>query len=888
MDYCDYLTFMRVWLTTVLVFQSFTMATAERLPVTGSDFNDVARSARRGDTLVLSAGVHRGTFTLPAGIALDGMGAILEGDSGMSAVLVLEGSNDVRDLTVRADPADSPAVGIRILKGPANLRGVHVRGFRRYGIRAGENGGTFVDGSVEDCGEDGFSAAGSRWTIQRSRFARNGDDGVDLFKNTSSIIASCLFDRNGDAAVELGVCRDVRLIGNTTLGHRVTCSARLGDLPSRFSNNSIADSSFLEKRGDMPVSDWAELERRYPNAGNGPLDVEAGKTPEPAPVEVNIVVQEPASPAGTAAAFVPPKFAGRLRERVTANLSYGGLQASDLAMKTALPGDTFISPLLRKVFDDPLNLSDWLETRSADGARDLSERYRAYAADLGMEGISEADTFDLSTRNPESFGQSLIDAWKTVDAAYWKSFDGIDSPTEFARGLRDDLEAQYAEEAQLGLPLMEDFLFDIEMDIKLRDILRDAARVDSGALFQSAENLMALVRPAEAAAKELKSRLTAKQLSKPILHRRETPWGPLVIAGVGDDRHETVTGFLIDLGGNDRYEIPEDRPARLIIDLSGNDQYIGAAAKGVEGLSAVCDSEGDDRYEGPARSLGAGLLGCGVLIDRDGDDHYDAGRYSQGFGFFGVGWLEDGGGDDVYRIPGYGQGMGAVWGLGVISDASGNDRYEILPVNNDPIRNPARTTSMGQGLGEGLRPRGAGGIGVIWDGGGRDEYLADLFAQGVGYWYGFGALIDVGEANDQYTGYHYTQGAGIHLSVGALYDGGGADRYQAWYVSQGCGHDVSLGAVFDIGGDDIYSAFGLAQGAGSVNGIGLLCDFSGRDAYMGTARMTGQGDAWYHARLREYGSLGLFFDLGGEDFYASGSLNRSIWTKGEYGLGVDE
>ncbi len=242
----------------------------------------------------------------------------------------------------------------------------------------------------------------------------------------------------------------------------------------------------------------------------------------------------------------------------------------------------------------------------------------------------------------------------------------------------------------------------------------------------------------------------------------------------------------------------------------------------------------------------------------------------------------------MYRASEYAQAFGGVRGLGILSDAAGNDRYEILPVNSDGIRDPSRTTSMGQGIGSGLRPQAAGGIGLLWDGGGRDEYHADLFAQGVGYWYAVGALVDIGGGNDNYTAYHYVQGAGIHLSVGALYDDGGSDRYMAWYVAQGCGHDLSVGALYDESGNDIYASYGLSQGAGSTNGLGLLCDGGGRDAYMGVARMSGEGDAWYQARLREFGSLGFLIDLGGDDYYATGAFNRSVWFKGEHGLGVDE
>ena len=821
---------------------------------------------------------------MPSGVSLDGNGATVEAAPESGPALVLEGSNRVQNLNVlgngRAD------VGVRVIRGPAVFKRVFVREFRRYGIRAGNGEGTFAEGTIEDCGEDGLSAAGGRWTIQRSRFARNGDDGVDLFRTNSTIISSCVFDRNADAAVEVALSRDVRLIGNFSRGHRVTCAARLGDLPARFSNNHLADRAFLEKRGDTPVADGPGLERRT-DKSNIIVKDDSVDTPPFIPVEVQ-VVQAPAAggAASAASAAAAVEMAERVRTSASNRLAYAGLQPSDVCLKGQLGADTNITPLLRRVFDDPFFLGTWLALRASEGETPVSARYRQYARDLGVAGLEAVDTPVLSPESPKALAESVMQAWEKIDETYQQAFAAFDSPSRTA--LLSELQAQYAEEAELGLPLVEDYYFDVEIDQSLRERLSRASRVDTYPLFQSGERMWAFLGAMPAALEALKKQLPAKQASAPVVFRRQTPWGPLVIAGTGDDAHDSVTGFFFDLGGDDRYTALDGDGPVVIVDLAGNDSYSGAIASGIGRLSVVLDVDGRDRYESGSRTQGSGLLGIGFLIDAAGDDEYGASRYSQGFGFYGAGWLRDGGGDDVYRVSGYGQGFGGVRGLGVVDDAGGNDRYEILPVSNDPIRDPSRTTSMGQGIGVGLRPHGAGGIGILWDGGGRDVYLADLFGQGVGYWYAFGALIDAGEGNDQYTAYHYVQGAGIHLSVGALYDGGGADRYQAWYVAQGCGHDASIGALYESGGNDIYSSYGLSQGTGSINGVGLLADAGGRDAYMGVKGMSGQGEAWYHSRLREYGSVGMLLDLGGDDFYATGTFSHAVWFKGDHGLGVDE
>ncbi|UCD94661.1 MAG: HEAT repeat domain-containing protein, partial [Candidatus Zixiibacteriota bacterium] len=189
-----------------------------------------------------------------------------------------------------------------------------------------------------------------------------------------------------------------------------------------------------------------------------------------------------------------------------------------------------------------------------------------------------------------------------------------------------------------------------------------------------------------------------------------------------------------------------------------------------------------------------------------------------------------------------------------------------------------------QGFAYGFRPYTSGGIGAIVDFGGNDTYVSDIYGQGSSYWWSLGVLFDDG-GSDQYISYQYAQGAGIHMSLGLLLDQDGDDFYRGKGLMQGCGHDYGCGMIVDRHGNDIYKAYDLSQAAGSANGIGILIDDRGDDAYFVMRAQNTQG---YGNPRRDFGSIGMFMDLEGEDRYVGNGADKSIWkTDSRWGGGMD-
>ncbi len=369
----------------------------------------------------------------------------------------------------------------------------------------------------------------------------------------------------------------------------------------------------------------------------------------------------------------------------------------------------------------------------------------------------------------------------------------------------------------------------------------------------------------------------------------------IAIGGPGKNIYTGDFDFIIDMGGDDVYNINRPTPSRqgepplqggefsCIIDMSGNDFYTTssdfALAGGLFSSSFIFDKEGDDIYESKgAGNLGAAIGGLGLLYDEKGNDVYKGISFSIGAGCFGVGLLVDREGNDFYIANSYSQGFGMTQGVGAIVDNKGNDSYLIDSRSLDIGRYNDHYVSMCQGYGLGLRPFYAGGIGLIIEGEGNDIYNTDIFGQGGAYWYSLGAIVDKG-GHDKYNGYQYSQGAGIHLAVGLLKDYDGWDFYQSNGVSQGCGHDFGYGMLWDVKGNDNYSAYSLSQGAGNADGIGILIDESGTDGYLNKFPANTRG---YGNPRREYGSIGVFLDASGEDYYSqpgydSTLINSSYW-----------
>jgi hypothetical protein len=374
----------------------------------------------------------------------------------------------------------------------------------------------------------------------------------------------------------------------------------------------------------------------------------------------------------------------------------------------------------------------------------------------------------------------------------------------------------------------------------------------------------------------------------------------IAIGGPGKNIYTGDFDFIIDMGGDDIYNIDKHTPSRqgepplsrgelnaggfsCIIDLAGNDFYTTssdfALAGGLFSSSFIFDKEGDDIYESKgAGNLGAAIGGLGLLYDEKGNDTYKGISFSIGAGCFGVGLLVDREGNDFYIANSYSQGFGFTEGIGAIVDNKGNDSYLVDSRSLDIGRYNDHYVSMCQGYGLGLRPFYAGGIGLIIEGAGNDIYNTDIFGQGGAYWYSLGAIVDK-SGHDKYNGYQYSQGSGIHLAVGLLKDYDGWDQYQSNGVSQGCGHDFGYGMLWDVKGNDNYSAYSLSQGAGNADGIGILIDESGTDGYLNKYPSNTRG---YGNARREFGSLGIFLDASGEDYYSqpgydSTLINSSTW-----------
>jgi hypothetical protein len=336
--------------------------------------------------------------------------------------------------------------------------------------------------------------------------------------------------------------------------------------------------------------------------------------------------------------------------------------------------------------------------------------------------------------------------------------------------------------------------------------------------------------------------------------RFESAIGVVVIGTRGDDDHAADAALIIDPGGNDTYtRAPAVGGAvSIIIDLAGNDRYRGADVV-VHGLSVLIDFVGNDRYEMTGSGLGAAIAGASVLLDFAGDDVYQTGVFAQGAAAFGLGAVIDFDGNDRYQLRAGGQGFGMAGGIGLLWDRAGNDSYTAAGMSDTFDRGGG--ISLAQGAATGYRTGIGGGIGLLRDDAGDDTYSAEMFAQGVGYYYGVGLLWDRG-GNDQYRAVRYAQGSGVHEAIGVLHDEAGNDRYTASVgVAQGMGLDLALGVLYDGAGDDRYGGDVLVQGAATANGIGIVIDRGGADQWQTGADRRAWGRAEWFRGLPTLGFL---------------------------------
>ncbi len=336
----------------------------------------------------------------------------------------------------------------------------------------------------------------------------------------------------------------------------------------------------------------------------------------------------------------------------------------------------------------------------------------------------------------------------------------------------------------------------------------------------------------------------------------------------------------------------------MIYDRSGDDRHWSEPGRGngaFFGYGLTFDGGGDDVHGGAYLSAAGALFGVAALVDLGGNDRYESTAYSQAYALGGVALLADLGEDDgdVFESVITSQASAGPFAAAVLLNVAGADVYTLA---NDPLLEPSpqapdRNASMGQGMATGVRADLGdgrslpGGVALLLDGAGNDVYTAEVFAQGTGYLQGTGLLVDEG-GDDAYTAHWYAQGAGAHGAAGVLIDRAGNDRYAArTYVAQGAAHDDTVALLVDAAGNDHYTVRSFGMGAANDNGVGILADFVGDDRYQleaGEAFGLGAGKITKWGTTRESSaSLGLFFDLGGEDVYTvrrGGPANDAVWA----------
>lgn len=343
--------------------------------------------------------------------------------------------------------------------------------------------------------------------------------------------------------------------------------------------------------------------------------------------------------------------------------------------------------------------------------------------------------------------------------------------------------------------------------------------------------------------------------------------------------------LIIDFGRNLIYQgtpgatASLSNPISVVIDLDGDDYYgygkniyPPSTGVGLLGVGVVIDSRGNDHYHGSTYAQGAGLFGVGVLFDREGNDQYKADLSAQGAGYFGIGLCLDGTGDDRYYLYGDGQGMGGVGGgVGVLASFGGRDEYIAEPYaevfNRGDYHSEMKINgNNAQGAGFGRRGDGsdghawAGGLGVIIDIHGDDHYYSGNWTLGVGYWFGTGIALDK-NGDDFYESCYFTQGSGAHYCNGILIDENGNDRHELYETSGaafGFGWDYTNAFLINKNGNDIYRAKIISMGLAQIRSNAFLIDIGGDDRYYLGENTPGLGEATFREDYSKPGRLSAY------------------------------
>ncbi|MCO5298212.1 MAG: hypothetical protein M9921_15290 [Fimbriimonadaceae bacterium] len=372
---------------------------------------------------------------------------------------------------------------------------------------------------------------------------------------------------------------------------------------------------------------------------------------------------------------------------------------------------------------------------------------------------------------------------------------------------------------------------------------------------------------------------------------RFTAYGlKVVLGGVDATVHTDRDAMLtIDLGGNDRYTGRHGAGpgyASVLLDLSGDDVYdvpdlsVGA---GLLGIGLAYDLGGNDGYRGKSLAFGAGLAGVGALVDEAGSDTYSASTLALGYGQLGEGICLDIKGNDVYSVALGGEGAARTAGVGWLVDRAGSDMYRAGGlILNAPLFADVYYSNA-QGYGSGYREDTGGlggGVGLLTDHGGDDAYLGETYCQAASYWFAIGSLYDSG-GHDTYSAYHYAQASAMHACGAFLFDLAGDDAYAVKVgAAHAIGHDYGVAMLLDRAGNDVVAGRDSRPGTGNANGLGVYLDMQGDDRYFGPPA-AGNG-------ARGSGSLGVFVDATGSDRYAEGLEDGAARVGETWEVALDE
>jgi len=449
---------------------------------------------------------------------------------------------------------------------------------------------------------------------------------------------------------------------------------------------------------------------------------------------------------------------------------------------------------------------------------------------------------------------------------------------------------------------------------RMHEIERSARAVDFPLLAKGA-NLLALA--VDDAARRLHEAHAAAPFELAAGFAIDTPFGRVSIAGTGDDEHaadETHHLLIIDLGGNDRYHggaVSSDtlnQAMSVIIDVAGDDHYETRSAAawlerlehgprggqpgfrqesaadhqpafgcGILGYGFLVDLAGHDRYLSPFGGLGCGMFGFGALLDQAGDDFYRGDTGILGCGVFGAGVHADLAGDDEYHVLHKSLGYGGTLGAGFVVNLGGNDRYLADVENIKYSWFDGFGTQLNLSLGFGFGRRAdmgdghswAGGVGMLVDGGGGDDfYQCGIYGIGSAYWYAVGIHHDDG-GNDEYRSDSYSIASPPHFAVGIVINEAGDDIWRG-RSSRACGfgRDFSIGWFEDVAGNDVYICGDSAFGIGNLNSLAVCWDKGGNDVWIARSNSFGQPYMESEKVIRDFPvNCGLFIDGGGSDRY---------------------